>query len=355
MNVAVLLRHFASYPRMQALDAVKLCYQSAFGGEHLLDQKERMLLFLRQEMEKIQLEKTEASFEPIGGGYARLNLKSSAVQKRSAEDILRMMELSIVPFSKNMETFQTACQMVSTLAEQGKAPFSLKEFEEEEGRFRLNGCKPVHHSQIYHDNYCPAYRVLLQDYALLLPVINIINESKPAIVLFDGPCGSGKTTIAKRLSDYYETISIPMDDFFLPPEMRTRERLSIPGNNLHWERFIKEVIPPVRQRKSFVYHRFDCFTGQYIPVKHDYTALTIFEGSYSNHPEVIKACADIPVLRVFVSVPEREQLSRLQLRNASMLPAFEMKWIPLEKKYFEAYDVEGQADIVVKSLPWEES
>ena len=32
---------------------------------------------------------------------------------------------------------------------------------------------------------------------------------------------------------------------------------------------------------------------------------------------------------------------------------FETRWIPLEKTYFEAYDIQGTADLVLESIPWD--
>ena len=44
-----------------------------------------------------------------------------------------------------------------------------------------------------------------------------------------------------------------------------------------------------------------------------------------------------------------EQLRRLQKRNPEMLPMFQNRWIPLEKTYFEAYDIRRNADCVIES------
>lgn len=49
-----------------------------------------------------------------------------------------------------------------------------------------------------------------------------------------------------------------MDDFFLPPELRTAERLSQPGGNVHYERFSAEVADGILRGKPFEYSVFDC-------------------------------------------------------------------------------------------------
>ena len=56
-----------------------------------------------------------------------------------------------------------------------------------------------------------------------------------------------------------------MDDFFLRPEQRTLKRLAEPGGNVDWERFLSEVLVPVRQGKAAVYRPYDCQTGELCP------------------------------------------------------------------------------------------
>lgn len=61
------------------------------------------------------------------------------------------------------------------------------------------------------------------DFAVLLPLLSAIEDriaqGKPALAVLDGPCGSGKTTLAEKLSRLYGAPTAHMDDFFLPPEL----------------------------------------------------------------------------------------------------------------------------------------
>ena len=70
------------------------------------------------------------------------------------------------------------------------------------------------------------------------------------ILAIDGRCASGKTTIATELAHTLNADLIHMDDFFLRPEQRTPERLAIPGENIDHERFLTEVLEPLRAGKS---------------------------------------------------------------------------------------------------------
>ena len=62
-----------------------------------------------------------------------------------------------------------------------------------------------------------------------------------AVIAIDGMAASGKSNLAARLAEELDGCVIHMDDFFLPPELRTQERLSSPGGNVHYERFEAEA------------------------------------------------------------------------------------------------------------------
>ena len=58
-------------------------------------------------------------------------------------------------------------------------------------------------------------------------------------VAIEGPCGSGKSTLANHLLEIFgdQANLIHMDDFFLPLELRTTDRLAEPGGNIDYVRF----------------------------------------------------------------------------------------------------------------------
>lgn len=169
------------------------------------------------------------------------------------------------------------------------------------------------------------------------------------IVSIDGRCGSGKSTLAEQLSEITGAGVIHMDDFFLPLELRTQDRLAQPGGNVHYERFAEEVLSKLRERKAFTYKRFDCSTMQLgeermVPKLQSQIPLRIVEGAYSFHP-VLGEYADI---KVFSDIEYNEQLARILERNGEeRLEAFKNRWIPMEEKYFTAFSVQELADIVV--------
>ena len=79
----------------------------------------------------------------------------------------------------------------------------------------------------------------------------------------------------------------------------------------------------------------------------------IIEGSYSHHPAFAQSHDRLGALRVFVSVSAEEQLARIAQRDPEMLNMFRTRWIPLEKTYFEAYDIKDRAHMALVSQPWD--
>ena len=164
----------------------------------------------------------------------------------------------------------------------------------------------------------------------------------PLRVAIDGRCAAGKTTIANRLQKVFACNVLHMDDFFLRPEQRTEERLRQPGGNVDWERFREEVLFPLRRDVPFSYQPYDCHTQMLKePVKVEPKRLTIVEGSYSCHPELW----DFYNLHIFLTISSEEQRRRIQCRNGeAALKIFQNKWIPLEERYFEAFQIEQRCE-----------
>lgn len=167
---------------------------------------------------------------------------------------------------------------------------------------------------------------------------------KSALVAIDGRCGSGKTTLAAQLQAHYGCAVISMDHFFLRPAQRTESRLAIPGENVDHERFLTEVLLPLRRGEAFSYRPFDCSRMELgAPVSIVPGTLTIVEGSYACHP----ALWEHYDLRIFLTVDPGEQLRRITARNGQRAEMFRQKWIPLEEAYFSAFALESRCDLLL--------
>ena len=164
------------------------------------------------------------------------------------------------------------------------------------------------------------------------------------VVAIDGPCASGKTTLAESLSRRLACPVIHMDHFFLRPEQRTPERLAEPGGNFDRERFTAEVLTPLREGRSFAYRPFVCSTmslGE--PIEVQRSPVILIEGSYSCHPDL----RDAYDFCLYTSVSREEQEKRLLLREGEeKLAVFKAKWIPMEEAYFKAFDIASHCHVL---------
>ena len=177
----------------------------------------------------------------------------------------------------------------------------------------------------------------------LLNGIRSLTQSKARVlVALDGRCASGKTTLANALGGRFGWSVIHLDDFFLRPEQRTPERYATPGGNVDHERFLEEVLLPLREGRPTRYRPFDCHTQSLAEEKTvQPAAVTIVEGAYACHP----ALWEHYDLRAFLTVEKEEQLRRIRERNGSeQLAVFQKKWIPLEEAYFAAFSIPQRCD-----------
>lgn len=178
---------------------------------------------------------------------------------------------------------------------------------------------------------------------LFQPVVEKINEllktkKTPIIIAIDGMCASGKTTLGYYLQNKFDCNIFHMDDFFLQNEQRTEERLAEIGGNVDYERFKKEVIIPILNKKSVIYRPFRCDIraiedGKEIGSKR----LNIIEGSYSQHPYF----GENYQMKIFMRLPQEKQIERIRVRNGNeLLEKFISEWIPKENAYFKIYHIE---------------
>ena len=189
------------------------------------------------------------------------------------------------------------------------------------------------------------------DFGVYSPLIEYVKSlalsGGKATIGIDCRCASGKTTLSALLEGQFGCTVIHIDDFFLRPSQRTRERLAAPGGNIDYERFLSEVLVPLSKREPFSYRPYDCSTaslGEPVPVVP--SPICVVEGSYSLHPNFDQFYD----LRVFLTLNKEEQLKRLLKRSGpEKLKRFQNEWIPMEEKYFDFFKIQEKCDFVFNS------
>lgn len=172
-------------------------------------------------------------------------------------------------------------------------------------------------------------------------------DSRPFIIAIDGRCASGKTTFAEKLSAVLCAPVIHADDFFLQPFQRTEKRLSTAGENVDWERIRNQVLLPLSRGEAAVFCPYDCHT---MSLKKELCVppakVIIVEGTYSLNKNLTKFYS----LTVFMTVSPENQFQRIEARNGTQgAQVFREKWIPLEEKYFSAYDLQNRCKYVINT------
>ena len=171
------------------------------------------------------------------------------------------------------------------------------------------------------------------------------------LITLDGPCASGKTTLAGKLARAFRGQVVHTDDYVIPHARKTPERLAVPGGNCDAERLAEEVVIPFKSGLPVRYRRYDCRRDVLLPEEElPDTKVLVLEGSYCNLPALRKH-AD---LRLFLDTPGEVREARLLAReSAASMQRFRNLWIPLENAYFEAYRLPDEDCIVIHADPAE--
>lgn len=347
---------------MTPQDVMKWLYQASFGAEHLIRDARAAGRYLREEYERTPI-RPEPLYERISEGYVRMNLGAWKGEGLPEEWLLNLfLETAANPPKDGRERFQRGLREITDyfvrLEDQKKAgdagmdgpAFGRAEWEAFLRQYPVNAPVAVHHGERYRAQENPAYRLVCHRFLRILPVLRALaplcrDGRQTIVVAIDGRSASGKTTMAQQLASVTGAGVIHVDDFFLPPELRTGERFSQPGGNVHYERFQEEVLPWLKRGEAFSYQAFDCSRmtlgeRKQVPAG----GLRIVEGAYALHP----LFGDYADFRVFSDVAQEEQVRRILARNGEKAYGrFRDEWIPLEETYFRIYGIREKADVIL--------
>ena len=348
----LLLRQAAAYPALDAQDLVKALYQATFGCGHLIADEAMGRKWLTDEMAQCAMPaggQCPPLWEPLGE-YSRVHLLPAREAGLSADTLFSLFALSARDHHGRMEDFLLQLELLERMADTGRLPVPLVQSYLKD--YRAQGCPAARHSAAFREAYAPAYRVIRSEYVPYLPLLaamdRLLASGRPVTVAIEGGSASGKSTLGQLLAEIYGCTLFHMDDFFLQPHQRTRERFDEPGGNVDYERFREEVLLPLRSRQPFSYRPFSCRNMTLAdPVRVEPGQLCVVEGAYSMHPTL----AGEYDLSAFLHIPPQIQAERILHRNGPVMQQrFLNEWIPLEMRYFQHCQVPERCSMIIRPL-----
>lgn len=154
----VLMEHGKKYPVMQPTDAVKLIYQNEFGGGHLIKDENACMDYLYREYESVKKNDSTALYESIGNGLIRVNL--SAVKTEQLEILGRAFIRGAAQHRGTFHRFCAKLEVLKQLTANNYFAFDENTLQQYLKAYMAARCPAVSHSEIYRENYHPAYRVI---------------------------------------------------------------------------------------------------------------------------------------------------------------------------------------------------
>lgn len=161
---SILLAHAEKYPLMEPTDAVKLLYQSEFGGGHMIKDEVSCLRFLHQEYCSTPQSTQIPLTEDIGNGFVRVNLAALDDYGLFWEELGAAFLQSAAQYHGSLDSFREKLEILTELANDGKMPFSAAMLQHYLSEYEQAGFPAVSHSEAYRNAYHPAYRVVKAEY-----------------------------------------------------------------------------------------------------------------------------------------------------------------------------------------------
>ena len=150
----ILAIHRGKYPAMEPQDYGKLAFQSEFGPEHLVTDRETVLNYLYREYGELAPDCPAIPPEAIGNGLCRFHL--SACRRDMLPVLAEVFCRSAAAHKGSREGLEARLLLLRQLDVPG--------MEQWLAAYESAGCPAVRHSQTFRDNYSPHYRVIKEEY-----------------------------------------------------------------------------------------------------------------------------------------------------------------------------------------------
>lgn len=159
---SLLAEAYQARPAMLAVDLMKLIYQRVFGPGHLIQDRASSLAYLEAEWPGAQGHPGDCLLEPIGLGFARLNLAVARQAGLALPLVHDAFLLSAAQLVGSAQAYAQETAVLTALCQAGRLPFPAAQVDDLLAAWQQGGQRPFSHSQAYRLAYRPAYRVLNQ-------------------------------------------------------------------------------------------------------------------------------------------------------------------------------------------------
>lgn len=177
----ILMYHLKRYPQMEATDCVKLLYQREFGCGHFAPDPTTVKKRLDDEFASVNEDDCHTHIEPVGNGFVRVHLGAILNGGISRDALADAFIASSHRVCGSTENLLEGLDAVRLICYRGHTSFSMDELEKYIAKYKAAGCPPVHHSEKYRSQYCPAYRVVLMQ--TVEPLLTKLSELERRLAL----------------------------------------------------------------------------------------------------------------------------------------------------------------------------
>lgn len=159
MSAAYLADQARRHPALRPRDAIKLCYQAAYGAEHLLPDPAAAREYLRRELNACAADAAEPLYEEISPDLCRVNLRAWKARAYPEDALLALFLQACAPRPDGAARLTALLSDVAALCAQGLLPFELAQWQAELTDYRRQPPHAVHHSEAYRAAEHPCYRL----------------------------------------------------------------------------------------------------------------------------------------------------------------------------------------------------
>ena len=142
---------------MEPQDMYKLCFQAAFGAEHLISDRQKAKEYLASEFERTKASSDEPLIEWLCEGVARVNIAPYKAAGYPLETLLELFISGASDFAGSAALFTDYVEQTADLAKEAYFCFTENEWRDFCQNRQMG---PVHHSETYREKAHPAYRVI---------------------------------------------------------------------------------------------------------------------------------------------------------------------------------------------------